>query len=154
MTSVRVGSKPKQGLMNELNQLQVFSAGVIVIFYVELNRKTDCFCPPFTLFCMPAGESSRTGHVSPQILVLCFVANHCHRAPVTSASFSSALQASVLQIINYLFRVHLRCMCSVPCKYVFWLIKSLKQISSHIVQACFSVNPTTLFIFPTFFYIS
>lgn len=37
--------------MNELNQLQVFSAGVIAIFYVELNRKRDFV---FVLLSLPS----------------------------------------------------------------------------------------------------
>lgn len=51
MTSMRVGSKPKQGLMNELNQLQVFSADVIAIFYVQLKRRGDWF---FVLLSLPS----------------------------------------------------------------------------------------------------
>lgn len=37
--------------MNELNQLQVFSADVIAIFYVQLKRRGDWF---FVLLSLPS----------------------------------------------------------------------------------------------------
>jgi len=124
--------------MNELNQLQVFSAVVIAIFYVELKSKGDWV---FVLLSLPSVcllEKAQAGQVSPQIFALCFFASHCNRALTASASFSSALQASVLQIVNYLFRVYLLCTCYVACRYVFRLIKSTTQVSSHIFNSCFS----------------
>lgn len=65
LVSMRVGSKPKQRLMNMLNQSQLFSADVIAIFYVEMKRRGLGFCPSFTTFSMPAWESSGIASVSP-----------------------------------------------------------------------------------------
>lgn len=38
---MRVGFKPKQRLMNVLNQSQLFSADVIAVFYVQIKRRED-----------------------------------------------------------------------------------------------------------------